>query len=182
MKALRLTVLLLAASLFGCETTNSIPYKPSTDNVILIQDALKDSGNKIRLNPFSITKQAEEGTMCRLMGPINVAPGKSIPEYIKEAFQDELFLAHKYATDGNVTIDGRIDELSFSSVSPAYWDIKMTVSSNKSSGYQVSTHYRFDTSFSAYSACQNVANAFGPAVQSLIKKIIQNPGFRKLVR
>ena len=57
----------------------------------------------------------------------------------------------------------------------------MDVRSNKSSGYTVSIEHEFKTSFSAYSACQNVADAFTPAVQALIKEITANPGFPALV-
>ena len=31
----------------GCETTNSIPYDPSTENVIILQNTLKKAGKKL---------------------------------------------------------------------------------------------------------------------------------------
>ncbi len=43
-------------------------------------------------------------------------------------------------------------------------------------------NYRFDTSWSAYSACKNVADAFGPAVQELLHQVVTNPQFAKLAQ
>lgn len=57
--------------------------------------------------------------MCRLMGPVKVAPGKTMSTFIKEAFQEELFLAQAYDTNAPVKIEGQIQKMSFSSVSPA---------------------------------------------------------------
>ena len=167
--------------LSGCETTNSIPYKASTDNVINMQQILNSTGEKLKLGEFTISPEAEGNLLCRLMGPVTVAPGKSLQEYIKEAFQEELFLAQVYNVDANTTLTGNVDELTFSSISPAYWDIAMTISNQNGTSYQVSTKYNFSTSYSAYSACKNVADAFGPTVQQLIKSVVTHPEFRSLV-
>lgn len=135
----------------------------------------------VSLGEFKMAEGVDENLLCRLMGPVKVAPGKSLTEYIKDAFQEELFLAQVYATDAPTVINGTINEISFSSISPAYWEIGMTVSSNNSSVYDVSTKYEFNTSFSAYSACKNVADAFSPAVQSLLREVVSNPQFVNLV-
>lgn len=165
----------------GCSTTNPIPYKASTSNVIAIQQALGTSGSKVNLGSITIAPGVEENPLCRLMGPVIVAPGRSPAQYIQDAFQEELFMAQVYAPDAPVSIDGRISELSFSSVSPAHWKLAMTVSSNRSPGYSVAINYSFRTSFDAFSACKNVANAFAPAVQELLQQIVTHPQFSALV-
>jgi hypothetical protein len=174
--------LIVLFTLNGCETTNSIPYKASTDNVIKIQENMKSNGAMVRLGDFNMAPGVDENVLCRLMGPVKVAPGKTLSAYIKDAFQEELFMAKVYSTDAPTIISGTVDALSFSSVSPAYWDISMTVKSNTYSGYQVKTRYEFDTSWTAYSACKNVADAFAPAVQSLLQKVISNPEFKNLTK
>jgi len=58
--------------------------------------------------------------------------------------------------------------------------ITMAVDSNNSAGYTVSVNYGFDTSWDAYSACKNVADAFGPAVQELLKQVVSHPQFASL--
>jgi hypothetical protein len=164
----------------GCETTTSNPYTASTENVLKFQSILKDSDQKVALGSF--TENGEIGSLtCRLSGPVDVSPGKTRAAYIKEAMQTELFMAQVYAVDADVEISGHVDSLKFSSISPASWEIGFTVSSNKSPGYSVITNYPFKTSYSAYSACKNVADAFGPAVQQMIRDVVSHPQFAALV-
>jgi|AntAceMinimDraft_12_1070368.scaffolds.fasta_scaffold95635_2 hypothetical protein len=176
------TLIAAVALLAGCSTTNSIPYKASTSNVITIQNTLKASNTKVTLGTFSLSNGVEEELLCRLMGPVKIAPGKTMSTFIKEAFQEELFLAQAYDTNAPVVIEGRIERLSFSSISPANWEIAMRVTSNKSPGYTVAVKYNYDTSFDAWSACKNVANAFAPAVQELLRQVVSNPQFTQLVK
>ncbi|PVX61111.1 hypothetical protein [Paraburkholderia unamae] len=167
----------VAVLLAGCETTNSFPYKASTENVIAIQQNLQ--AKKVSVADIQLAPGVDESPLCRLNGPVKVAPGKTIPQYVKEAFEEELFMAQAYDVKGPA-IQGRIEELSFSSVSPANWTIRMFVKSPSSPGYEVSVKYPFDTSWTAMSACKNVADAFGPAVQSLLKQAVTNPQFSAL--
>lgn len=166
--------------LAGCETTNSIPYQSSTTNVIAIQEALSPPTHKINVGTVEMAPGTDEHLRCRLLGPVKVAPGKTLSQYIKDALIKELFTAQAYDPRGTVVVNATISNLSFSSISPADWKIEMTVNSTKSPGYTVSVDYRFNTSWTAYSACKNVADAFGPAVQELIKQIVTNPGFAAL--
>ncbi|WP_186204532.1 hypothetical protein [Burkholderia gladioli] len=165
------------ALLSGCETTNSIPYKASPANIIAIQQSLQSK--KVSVGDIGMAPGLDESPLCRLMGPVKVAPGKTLSQYIKDAFQEELLTAQAYDVKG-VPIEGRIEALSFSSVSPAYWQITMSVKSPADSGYTVSIKYPFDTSFTAMGACKNVADAFGPAVQELIRQVVTNPKFPAL--
>ena len=170
----------LFIALSGCSTTNSIPYKASTENIIAIQQGLKAQGKKVRLGSINMAPGVDEHLLCRLMGPVKVAPGKTLSQYIKDAFEEELFKAGVYDPNALTVIDGQIEKLKFSSVSPASWEISMSVKSNTSAGYTVAVKYPFNTSWDAYSACKNVADAFGPAVQALLKQVVINPKFRLL--
>lgn len=163
--------------LAGCETTNSIPYKASPGNVIAIQQSLQS--NKVSVGDVGMAPGVDDSPTCRMTGTVKVAPGKTPSQYIKDAFQEELLMAQAYAVNG-APIEGRIEELSFSSVSPAYWQITMAVKSPVDKGYKVSVKYPFDTSFTAMGACRNVADAFGPAVQELLKQVVTNPRFPAL--
>lgn len=182
MKKILLVIIFIGANfvLTGCETTASRPYSALTDNVLKFQSILSNSGQKVKLSPFE--ESSDIGSLnCRLMGPVDVSPGKSKSTYIQEALKTELFMAQAYDINADVAINGKLDFLKFSSVSPAKWDITFTVSSNKSDGYTITTSYPFKTSFSAYSACKNVADAFGPAVQQLNREIVNHPKFPALV-
>ena len=48
-------------------------------------------------------------------------------------------------------------------------------------GYQVKSIYEFSTNWVGDKACQQVAQAFEPAVEKLIKKIVEHPEFPSLV-
>ena len=170
----------VAAIASGCSTTNSIPYKASTGNVIAIQQTLESQGKQVSVGTVAMMPGVEESPTCRLMGPIKVAPGKSLAQYIQDAFIEELFMAKAYAPTSQSMINAKIENIKFSSVSPASWDIAMSVSSSNSPGYSVSVNYGFDTSWDAYSACKNVADAFGPAVQALLGKVVTHPQFSSL--
>ena len=167
-------------ALSGCETTNSIPYKASPANTINFQNKLAGKSKKVSVGQITVAAGIDEKPSCRLLGPIVVAPGKTIRQYIKEALQEELLLASSYDPASGIVIEAEIDELSVSSVSPAAWNVGLRVRSNKSQGYRVVGNYKFDTSFTAVSACKNTADAFGPAVQELIKKIVEDKGFDDL--
>src|SRR6056297_1645211 len=95
----------------GCETTNSIPYNPSTENVIAIQSAVAADEDRMRLGSFAMAQGVDEEPLCRLMGPVRVAPGKSMPDYIRDAFQQELFLAGVYDSKAGILISGSINAL-----------------------------------------------------------------------
>ncbi|MBB5460714.1 hypothetical protein [Paraburkholderia sp. Cpub6] len=164
--------------LSGCQTTNSaIPYEVSTENVLAIQSGLQTK--KVSVSSVSLAQGVSENLMCRMNGDVVVSPGKTLSQFIKDSFQKELFTAQAYDIHGSA-IEGRIEELSFSSVTPANWTIKMHVYSTASNGYTVSIKYPFETSWIAMEACKNTANAFSPAVQELIKQVVTNPQFAAL--
>ena len=177
-----LSIVLVTTVLSGCSTTNSMPYKASINNVVSIQQSLKSEGKFVSVGSITPASGVNESITCRLMGPVKVSPGKSLSQYVKDAFQEELFMAQVYSADSTNIISGTITDLSFSSMSPANWSISMAVKSDHSTGYSVSIKYPFSTSFDAYSACKNVANAFGPAVQELLKQVVTHPQFPSLVK
>jgi hypothetical protein len=69
--------------------------------------------------------------------------------------------------------------LSFSSTGGS-WNIALKLDSSNGKTLSASEHYEFHTSYSAASACHNVADAFQPAVQALIGKVVAAPDFRLL--
>lgn len=168
-----------AALLSACETTTSLPYSVSTQNVIQAQSALRGTNGKVSVGVFTAAAGVTEPT-CRAMGALDVAPGKDIPTYIRDAFEAELFMAQVHAIEAPA-ITGRIDSLEMNSFGTGSWVIAMTVSSTAfPTGYQVTTNFPFATSFSAVMACQNAATAFNPAVQDLLRSVVSHPDFSRL--
>lgn len=178
-----LTSLLISLTLItltGCVNTTGRVYSPSTNNVIMMQNLLSAKNEKIKLEAFK--ESASIGDLvCRFGAPIDVAAGKTRAKYIFDAMQTELFMANAYDVNSDIEISGELIAISFSSVSPAYWNMVFKVSSNKSKGYVVRTKYSFQTSYDGKKACQNVADAFAPAVQKLIQDVITNSKFPELL-
>jgi hypothetical protein len=166
------------ALLSGCETTNpGVPYQTSTENVIAIQQNLQ--AQKVSVSAINLSPGVDDHPMCRLNGPLTVAPGKTLGQYIKDAFVQELFAGQAYSPNAPA-IQGQIESLNFSSVTPASWKITMSVKSATSAGYTVSIKYPFDTSWTAAGACRNVATAFAPAVSELLHQVVIDPRFAQL--
>ncbi len=182
-KVLAVALFVTASMLHGCATTNSIPYKASTNNIIAFQQKLQPTGKKVAIGKIAMRTGVEENLLCRLAGPVVVAPGKTLTQYVQDAFQEELFAAQVYLPTSPNVLNGTIEALQFSSVSPASWDISMKISSTtNTAGYSVSVKFPFGTSWDAMSACKNVADAFGPAVQELLKQVVSHPDFATLAK
>lgn len=182
MSILRITVLLAVVLLVSaCDSSSTVPYRASTDNVLQLQSKLGDSGVQINLADFSLEGDKEVDFGCRLLGDLDATAGKTVENYIRDAFKDELFLAQAYADTGAVTINGLINEVDFSSFD-SRWDLAVTFSSNLyPDGYVVEITHDFKGAFSAISACRNASNAFGPAVEVLLNKTVAHPLFTKLI-
>ena len=181
MKLTMMTAALAALSLGACETTSSRPYTTSTENIMAFQSALGASDAKVQLADFSMSEGVDESLTCRALGALEVAPGKSPKEFIEGAMRDELFAAGVYDQAGGKMINGEITELKFSSLGTGSWNIGLKLTSDTNpQGVSVNTEYTFKTSYSALKACQNVIDAFTPAVQETISKVIADPGFASL--
>lgn len=178
------TIAALVAASFttGCSTTSTVAqYKASTRNVMTIQDYVGSSDRKVKLNNFTAAPGVNESMWCRAMGPISVGSGKTPAQFIHDALEEELFLGKAYSDTARDVISGHVDEIKFSSVSPANWEIALTLSSSTGTSYQTKAKFDFDTSWDAISACKNVADAFSPAVQETLKKAVSDGRFKALM-
>ena len=159
----------------GC-AYNSAPYGASRQNVEKIKTAKIPP---VSVGTFSAATPGQSSITCRAAGPVTVKP--SFAGYIQEAFTDELKLAGAYDANAKTVLSGKLDEVDFSSgITDGKWRFKLTLSNNKSQSFTTESVFPFSGSFVADKACQEVAQAFSPAVQKLIEDVIQNPQFRAL--
>jgi hypothetical protein len=175
MKLINSICLAAAALLSGC-AFNVAPYGASVKNV--------ESLKAISVKPVSVAKfqAAKPGLTtitCRAAGPVTVNP--SFESFIEAAFIDELKLAGAYDPKSSLILTGRLDEVDFSSgITDGKWQFTLTITNSKNSSYSTKSVYPFSGSFIADRACQEVAQAFGPAVQKLIGDVVTNPKFKDL--
>jgi hypothetical protein len=77
-----------------------------------------------------------------------------------------------------------VEQISFSSsrgLTGGSWDIALRVTSSYGKTTSVSEHYEFNSGFVADTACKQTAEAYFPAVQNLIEKLVKSPEFLTLV-
>lgn len=108
----------------------------------------------------------------------------SIPQFVEKAFNDELKFADLYS-DSGVALDGQLSKIEFSSTSgltSGWWDIGLKLKSSNGKAMAVENRYEFKSGFDAVTACNQTAQALGPAVQDLIKRTVTDPSFGPLLQ
>lgn len=174
----KLALIAIVAALTGCSTMQPPRYAVSVDNI----QALKAyEGSEVEM--VSLNQSAKFSANCRAMGPIEPADGLTVPAFITKAFNDELKMAGLHSATGG-KISGDITKIEFSSITGltnGYWDIGVNLTSSNGNSLAVSNKYTFKSGFDAITACNATADALTPAVQDLIKAIVTNPGFSKLL-
>lgn len=118
--------------------------------------------------------------MCRGVGPIKTPDGEPFSEFIRKALVDEMRISNVFSVSAPVTLTGNLDALDFSSASGG-WNLTLTIKSTNGRSMTVSEQYSFTTSFYGETACNQTAQAFMPAVQNLVGKVVRSPDFAPLV-
>lgn len=174
MIARSLLFVVLAMFVAGCETYSAPRYGMSADNIVALR-ALAPA--RIAVGAFAEPQKFADG--CRAAGPITAADGIGFAAYIRKALIDELKIAGVYDERAPVTLTGTLDHLAFSST-VAWWNLTLTVRSSNGRSVTVQEEYKFDGAFAAVTACKKVADAYFPAVQNALQKLIASPDFRGL--
>jgi len=167
--------LVLVFVLYGCSTMTPARYSMSADT----NQLLKRLRGKTAVLTELLPAASYEPT-CRLMGPIQAGDGLTIPQFVAKAFNDELKFADLYDETQGIKLSGSMDKVAFSSAS-GWWDLAMTLRSDKDVQFSVEHRYNFTTSFDAITACNQTAQALGAATQDLIKKAVSHPQFSSLL-
>ncbi len=165
-------VMLLPACAFNINT-----YGASVENVEAIK---RQNLPPVALGKFTATKPGISVITCRGTGPVTT-PGKiSFESYIEGALRDELKLASIYDANSKLVLSGNMDLVDFSSnLGVARWMLTLALSSGNVS-YTTATEHPFSVNYFGDKACQQVAQAFVPAVQQLIRDVTADPRFKTL--
>jgi hypothetical protein len=166
-------------SLSACDNYTAEPYGVSAPNVEVLK----------RVAPANVTVGAfsgpsDQSMMCRLVGPIHL-PGDVAPQdYISNALASDLEISGLSGSNGPaVTLTGKLEKFSFNSmIGFGNWDLAVTLTSSNGHSVSVENNYGFSASYAGDAACHNVADAFEPAVQALIQKVVSNPDFPALLK
>lgn len=177
MKFVPLTVVAAVALLSGCAFKTS-PYGASVQNV----EAIKATKLKpVAVASFKSSKPGLNSITCRAAGPVTVEP--SFESYIEKALIDELKLAGAYDPASPVRLSGTLEAVDFSSgMTDGKWTFALALANGRNESFTTKSSFGFSGSFVADRACQEVAQAFGPAVQQLIKDVVKNPQFVQVAK
>ncbi|WP_156919265.1 hypothetical protein [Azovibrio restrictus] len=175
MKAVSFIFVASVSILSGC-AYNAAPYGASVANV----ESIKTLGIKpVSVAKFSSSQPGQSSITCRAAGPVSVSP--SFETYIEKALIDELKLAGAYDASSTFILNGKLEEIDFSSgITDGKWLFTLTVSNARNQSFTTKSIFEFSGSFVADKACQETAQAFAPAVQKLVQDIVRNPQFRKI--
>ena len=168
---------LFAVLASGCSTYSANRYSISTDNVMALRSL---NGVMVDVGAFSSSTPGQTEIMCRGVGPIKTPDGETFSDFVRKALLDELRMAETYASPAPVTISGNLDAIDFSSNS-GNWNLALTVNSSNGKSMTVSEDYKYTSSFYGETACNQTAQAFMPAVQNLVGKVVRSPEFMELV-
>ena len=174
-----LAILLLCAFTFSGCTAAVNRYGASVENVESLRNMQVTS--KVKVNAFT-SDELHKSINCRGTITINTPDGKPFEEYIRNAFISELKLAGIYDNESSLAIDGHFEKLEASSmIGDAKWMFKIVISAEGKETFTVDSEYPFSASFFGDRACQEVPQAFVPAVQQLINNIIYHPKFEAMI-
>lgn len=169
-------ILLSSAALIilsGCSTYSISRYSISTDNVVALRGL---NGKTLNVGSFTSTNPGQKEIMCRGVGPIKTPDGEPFADFIRKALLDELKISNAYSPTSTVSIYGNLDAVDFSSAG-GNWSLTLTIKSSNGKSMTVSENYAFTSSFYGETACNQTAQAFMPAVQNLVGKIVRSPEF-----
>lgn len=174
----RLTIVGVVGIVSACGY-NINPYGASVQNVETIK-ALRIS--PVAVEKFTTFEPELTSIGCRAAGPVRTPNEQSFEKIIESALTDELKLAGVYDPKSPAIIKGHLEYITFNSnIGAGKWTIKVKISSKANpEGFLVDSQHEFSTNWVADKACQQVAQAFGPAVQDLISKIVSHPQFKSL--
>jgi hypothetical protein len=167
-------------ALSACSTYMPQRYSISADNNMALK--MIEVGN---INVGSFKGQANFDSSCRAAGPIAPPDNMSFEAYIQKALADELKVAGKFdEKTPKITLSGIVEQLAFSSsrgLTGGSWNIGLRVNSSNGRSSYVSEYYEFNSGFIADTACKQTAEAYLPAVQNLIGKLVKSAEFVTLV-
>ncbi len=164
-----------ATVLSGC-AYNVSPYGAAVNNVEAIK-AQKIS--PVAVGKFQASEPGKASITCRAAGPVTVSP--SFETYIENALIDELKLAGAYNPSSPLVLTGKLEKIDFSSgMSDGNWSFTLVLTNPRGQSFTTQSIFGFSGSFAADKACQEVAQAFAPAVQKLVSDVVRNPQFRQI--
>lgn len=177
-------IVLIAAVAFvtaGCSTYAADRYAVSMDSQTELKQIAASSPNQgVAVEEFTASEPRQTEIGCRAVGPIKTPDGETFEKFIQEALIDQLQLAELYSPQSALRVGGNLDAIDFNT-NAGVWSLALTITDNSGRRITVREDYDYESSFSGETACNQTAQAFMPAVQNLIQKVVGNPAFKEMI-
>jgi hypothetical protein len=167
-------LLALALGCGGCATSYAVQPYQATVNAYADMRALKTAPEHgVRVGRFKMVPDASELPLAPGAN-VETPDGATFATYLHDALVSELQTAGVYSEAAPVMLTGVVEQIRFAPARPqGEWHIVVTVYS--SNGISIQIDERRDSP-------EGAPDAFMPAVQDLIAKLVQDPRFGDLVR
>lgn len=170
---------LVVAVLSACSSSPSRRFnvdRQSIEKPIVIEN--------ITIAPFKAPPFFDDN--CRAAGKIAPPDRATFESYIQSALAEEIRRSGLANERGaKVALFGEVKMLAFTSTgafSDPWWMVRVKVTSSNGKEFDIGEKYDFKTSsFGAYKACQEVADAYVPAVKRMVAKMVGAPDFLTLL-
>lgn len=172
----KITIVLASILITACQTYSLGRYTSSVDNVLPLRNL---SQNSINVSEFSSAIPEQKEILCVGRIYIRTQDGEEFSKFIEKSIVSELKMAGVYSPNAKTTLSGKLEHID-ASYTRGQWEITLTLTSSngKSATFREEYHYPkgyFD------SACMLPSQAFVPAVQDLINKIVTSNEFNDLI-
>ena len=161
----------------GCASNTVSRYAISVDNVVALRSL---NGKTLNVGAFSSSIPGQKDILCWGIEPVNTPDGEPFSNFVQKALLDELKIANVYSPSASVTITGNLDSIDFSSVNGS-WNLALTVMASNGKSMSVSESYIYTSGVYSATVCRQAAQAFMPAVQNLVGKVVRSPEFMALI-
>ena len=138
------------------------------------------NGKTLNVGAFSSSIPGQKDILCWGIEPVNTPDGEPFSNFVQKALLDELKIANVYSPSASVTITGNLDSIDFSSVNGS-WNLALTVMASNGKSMSVSESYIYTSGVYSATVCRQAAQAFMPAVQNLVGKVVRSPEFMALI-
>jgi len=169
-------IVVASLALTACMSNNVQEYSPDAVQAYQVKSNVS---SKVNVGHFAMAASKDKNhILCRLAGNVYLPNKMTYSAYIQKAFSETFIAADRYSQNARHKLTAQIRKVDFDSVK-GDWVIAANVRVDRNRPVPIYSKTSFGTSWAAWSACKNVAQSFGSAVQNFVKKTLSN---RTIVR
>lgn len=173
----KIFLVIIAALISACQSYSLGRYTPGVDNQLSLRSL---APAQINVSEFTAATSDDKDILCAGRIYIRTQDDETFSKFIQNAMTSELKLAGIYSPNAKTTLSGKLEHID-ASYHRSQWEMTLIITSSNGQSATFSDVYPYHKGFFD-SACMLPAQAFVPAVQDLIKKIVTSQEFKGLIQ